>query len=168
MTGCCPPSRCLRCGMGGFSFLDGRRYCLARVWPLQYSDAITGSPIRKARRLCSAPREPHKPLPQSAYLATTAKAKGARGTGSNQHQVRCPTGTTPPTLASIGITKKQSARAAWLGNDEVHYVRKWQDKDIEDLKRLIRLTEAWVLHSLLTDDYLADMPEGGPSAPKTA
>lgn len=35
-----------------------------------------------------------------------------------------------------GIAK----RAAWLGNDETHYVRKWGDKDISDLKRLIELT----------------------------
>ena len=28
-------------------------------------------------------------------------------------------------------------RAVWLGNDETHYERTWQDKDIDDLKRLL-------------------------------
>jgi len=33
--------------------------------------------------------------------------------------------------------KLVSKRAVWIGNDETHYVRKWIEKDIEDLKRLI-------------------------------
>lgn len=33
-----------------------------------------------------------------------------------------------------------SLRAAWLGNDETHYERRWVDKDIQDLKRLIGAT----------------------------
>lgn len=53
--------------------------------------------------------------------------------------------------------KQCARRATWLGNDETHYVRKWEDKDIEDLKILIRLTEAWVVNSLLTSKYLKDM-----------
>jgi hypothetical protein len=35
-------------------------------------------------------------------------------------------------------------RAAWLGNDETHYVRKWDQHDIEDLKALIKLGETWI------------------------
>jgi hypothetical protein len=50
-----------------------------------------------------------------------------------------------------------SKRASWLGNDETHYVRKWEGKDIEDLKILLRLTEAWISNNLLTDKYMADM-----------
>lgn len=36
--------------------------------------------------------------------------------------------------------KKVAERAVWLGNDETHYLRKWSDKDIHDLKLLIQLT----------------------------
>ncbi len=53
--------------------------------------------------------------------------------------------------------KECSKRASWLGNDETHYVRKWENKDIEDLKKLLRLTEAWIDNNLLTEKYLADM-----------
>lgn len=48
-------------------------------------------------------------------------------------------------------------RAAWLGNDETHYVRKWEEKDINDLKTLIKLTEAWITNNLLTEKYMSDM-----------
>lgn len=48
-------------------------------------------------------------------------------------------------------------RAAWLGNDESHYVRKWEDKEIKDLKILIQLTMAWIRNHVLTAQYLADM-----------
>jgi hypothetical protein len=34
---------------------------------------------------------------------------------------------------------KFAKKAVWLGNDETHYVRKWQDKDISDLKVLIEI-----------------------------
>ena len=47
--------------------------------------------------------------------------------------------------------------AAWLGNDETHYVRKWQDKDISDLKLLIRLTLNWIENHLLTEQYRKEM-----------
>lgn len=50
-----------------------------------------------------------------------------------------------------------SRRASWLGNDETHYVRKWEDKDIKDLKILLKLTEAWIANNLLTEKYMADM-----------
>jgi hypothetical protein len=48
-------------------------------------------------------------------------------------------------------------RAAWLGNDETHYVRLWTEKDIGDLKSLINLTESWINSHLLTQKYLNDM-----------
>jgi len=37
-------------------------------------------------------------------------------------------------------TREMAKRAAWLGNDETHYVRRWEDRDVSDLKVLIRLT----------------------------
>jgi len=49
-------------------------------------------------------------------------------------------------------------RAAWLGNDESHYVRRWEDKDIKDLKMLVRLTVNAIDNVLAKDEYLAAMP----------
>ncbi len=43
-------------------------------------------------------------------LKTMPKNPGARGSGSNQHEVRFSKGTTPPTIASQGISKKDSMR----------------------------------------------------------
>jgi hypothetical protein len=53
--------------------------------------------------------------------------------------------------------KATAKLATWLGNDETHYVRKWEDKDINDLKVLIRLTTNWVDSVLLTQKYAKDM-----------
>ncbi len=56
-----------------------------------------------------------------------------------------------------GNVKKCASRAAWLGNDETHYVRIWEDKDLTDLKTLIDLTLHWIESSLLTKSYSAEM-----------
>jgi hypothetical protein len=56
--------------------------------------------------------------------------------------------------------KKMAARAAWIGNDETHYVRKWEDKDLEDLKKLIALTVHWIEMEAMTASVLVEMPEG--------
>lgn len=53
--------------------------------------------------------------------------------------------------------KQCAKRAVWLGNDETHYLRKWQDKDINDLKILIKLTINWIENILLTNKYSEDM-----------
>jgi hypothetical protein len=55
--------------------------------------------------------------------------------------------------------KNVAKRAAWLGNDETHYFRKWEDKDITNLKDLIRLTVNWIEDETLTEKYKTDMPE---------
>ena len=54
-----------------------------------------------------------------------------------------------------------STRAAWLGNDETHYTRKWEDKDINDLKLLVRLTVNWMDNILLTKKYVSEMESSG-------
>ncbi len=51
-------------------------------------------------------------------------------------------------------------KASWLGNDEVHYYRKWEDKDMKDLKALLRLTENWIVSDLITEKYASSMVEG--------
>ena len=50
-------------------------------------------------------------------------------------------------------------RAAWLGNDETHYLRKWEGKDLDELKRLIELTIRWIEMVELSDGYIEEMPE---------
>jgi Domain of unknown function (DUF4145) len=59
-----------------------------------------------------------------------------------------------------GKIKQCAERAAWLGNDETHYVRRWEEKDVNDLRNLIRLTENWIDSHLATDGYIGDMPAG--------
>lgn len=56
--------------------------------------------------------------------------------------------------------KMVAERAAWLGNDETHYVRKWEEKDVQDLKGLIRLTIWWIEQTTETMKLLEEMPEG--------
>lgn len=53
--------------------------------------------------------------------------------------------------------KECSKRAAWLGNDEAHYTRKWETKDVSDLKLLVKLTVNWIDNALLTKRYIAEM-----------
>jgi hypothetical protein len=48
-------------------------------------------------------------------------------------------------------------RATWLGNDETHYLRKWDDKDIKDLKVLVKLTVNWMDSVILTGKYATEM-----------
>jgi hypothetical protein len=55
--------------------------------------------------------------------------------------------------------KNVAKRAAWLGNDETHYVRKWIDKNIDDLKTLIDLTVHWIETEQLTEKMISSMPE---------
>ena len=40
--------------------------------------------------------------------------------------------------------KELARRATWLGNDETHYIRKWEDRDIHDLKNLIDLSYQYI------------------------
>jgi hypothetical protein len=54
--------------------------------------------------------------------------------------------------------KRVAERAVWLGNDETHYERRWVDKDIDDLKRLITLTVNWITNHLMTEAAFMDMP----------
>jgi hypothetical protein len=40
--------------------------------------------------------------------------------------------------------KEVTKLATWLGNDETHYQRRWIDKDLNDLKTLIKLVLHWI------------------------
>lgn len=56
--------------------------------------------------------------------------------------------------------KNVAQRAVWLGNDEAHYYRKWENKDISDLKLLVKLSVNWIENEILTKKYIEDMPHG--------
>jgi len=53
--------------------------------------------------------------------------------------------------------KSCATKAVWLGNDETHYVRKWKDKEIKDLKILINLTIHHIEAEIMTAQFEADM-----------
>lgn len=48
--------------------------------------------------------------------------------------------------------KNLSKASAWIGNDETHYIRKFEDKDINDLKRFITATVAFITYDLTSDE----------------
>lgn len=50
-------------------------------------------------------------------------------------------------------------RALWLGNDETHYLRKWEEHNIDDLIKLIKLTINWIEIDLQSAEYIERMPE---------
>jgi hypothetical protein len=58
--------------------------------------------------------------------------------------------------------KQCAARATWLGNDETHYVRIWTNKDIQDLKALIRIVLNFIDMKIQADRYIGAMDEKGP------
>jgi len=53
--------------------------------------------------------------------------------------------------------KDIAERATWLGNDETHYIRKWETKDVNDLKKLIDVSVHWIEMELLTEQYIDEM-----------
>ncbi len=48
--------------------------------------------------------------------------------------------------------KKTAKASAWLGNDETHYIKKFEDKDINDLKRFINTTVYFILYNMNVDE----------------
>lgn len=49
--------------------------------------------------------------------------------------------------------KSAASRAIWLGNDHTHYEKKWNDKDLNDLKNLIKLTINWIESEIMTKRF---------------
>lgn len=43
--------------------------------------------------------------------------------------------------------KDMASRAVWIGNDETHYIRRWEGKDINDLLTLIDITCYWISYT---------------------
>ncbi|MFA6518097.1 MAG: hypothetical protein WCV93_00390 [Candidatus Shapirobacteria bacterium] len=50
-------------------------------------------------------------------------------------------------------------RAAWLGNDEIHFNRVWENKDIQNLKELIKLSTNLMESDVIAKKYEKEMPE---------
>lgn len=48
--------------------------------------------------------------------------------------------------------KNVSKVSAWIGNDETHYIKKFKDKDITDLKRFIDTIVHFILYNLNADE----------------
>ena len=67
-------------------------------------------------------------------------------------------------IADLSV-KECAKRATWLGNDETHYLRKWEDRDVTDLKTLIRLTVNGIDNVLLARKFIDEMPPQGPATP---
>lgn len=63
--------------------------------------------------------------------------------------------------------KQCAKRAAWLGNDETHYLRKWTNQDVSDLKSLIVITANYIDMVLESERYMREMQPGGPTLPAT-
>lgn len=55
--------------------------------------------------------------------------------------------------------KSRAERAAWLGNDETHFFKKWPEKDLSDLKNLIKITISSINTKLLAEKYQKEMKE---------
>lgn len=53
--------------------------------------------------------------------------------------------------------KDCAERAAWLGNDETHYVRKWENKDVNDLKALIEISCSFIHMKIRSKAYISSM-----------
>lgn len=53
--------------------------------------------------------------------------------------------------------KSCATGAVYLANDETHYIRKWENKDITHLKQLIELTISWIDMVELTNEITRDM-----------
>ncbi len=58
------------------------------------------------------------------------------------------------------MVKETAKRAVWLGNDEVHYLRKWEDHDLQDLKELMKLVLNTIQGELIYSKMKLTMPKG--------
>lgn len=55
--------------------------------------------------------------------------------------------------------KSVAERAAWLRNDETHYLRLWDEMDLENLKILLELTKNHIENEERTRSYKEQMPQ---------
>ena len=55
--------------------------------------------------------------------------------------------------------KTLATRSAWIGNDEAHYVRKQEDRDVSDMKSFIQATVYFISMILITEDAATMEPK---------
>ena len=55
--------------------------------------------------------------------------------------------------------KLLAERSDWIGNDEAHYVRKQEDRDIKDMKKFIKAMVYFIGMTLITDDAASMKPK---------
>lgn len=48
--------------------------------------------------------------------------------------------------------KTLATRSAWIGNDEAHYIRKQEDRDVQDMKSFIQAIVYFIGMILITED----------------
>lgn len=53
-----------------------------------------------------------------------------------------------------------ASRSAWLGNDQTHYVQRFEDKDINDMKNFIKASVYWISMELITEEALSIKKQG--------
>ncbi len=54
--------------------------------------------------------------------------------------------------------KEMASRAYWIGNDQTHYYKKRENKDIDNLKDMIEITMHFIEKWLRFQSYMKDMP----------
>lgn len=55
--------------------------------------------------------------------------------------------------------KTLATRSAWIGNDEAHYIRKQDDRDVSDMKSFIQATVYFISMILITEDAATMEPK---------
>lgn len=50
-------------------------------------------------------------------------------------------------------------RSAWIGNDEAHYIRKQEDRDVSDMKAFIQAIVYFIGMVLITEDAASMTPK---------
>lgn len=48
--------------------------------------------------------------------------------------------------------KKLAKASSWIGNDETHYIRKWSNKNVDDLKKFIESIVAYITYDISVDE----------------
>ena len=55
--------------------------------------------------------------------------------------------------------KTLATRSAWIGNDEAHYIRKQENRDVNDMKAFIQATVYFISMILITEDAASMEPK---------
>ncbi len=50
------------------------------------------------------------------------------------------------------MQKTLATQSAWIGNDETHYIRKQEDRDVQDIKSFIQAIVYFIGMILITED----------------